>query len=291
VKASGSCLSACVLVLAGGGSRDASPNARVGVHRFRGDQATDKDIEIAQKKSSELINYLSDMGVSIELFHAASAVPSDEMRYLTRSDMQKWNLITGPRVQPNHEQSQSPLPSSTEPAPTVTIAPNGRVEAHSRAGWSLTYSGELLAVRPDANDAFDERLQSYDTAWSSTQHGEEVVIYVQVSNNRRCGDAKRYVDEQLLPRRNQVTRSQAVNAGPARTSYVVEGRGVGQRQSYDQRAFIDLVSIRRDDPSSIVHVGGRCPAEHAEIYRIEVMKMLNSMKLPEVDPFRNACAT
>jgi hypothetical protein len=291
VKASGSCLSACVLVLAGGGSRDASPNARVGVHRFRGDQATDKDIEIAQKKSSELINYLSDMGVSIELFHAASAVPSDEMRYLTRSDMQKWNLITGPRVQPNHEQSQSPLPSSTEPAPTVTIAPNGRVEAHSRAGWSLTYSGELLAVRPDANDAFDERLQSYDTAWSSTQHGEEVVIYVQVSNNRRCGDAKRYVDEQLLPRRNQVTRSQAVNAGPARTSYVVEGRGVGQRQSYDQRAFIDLVSIRRDDPSSIVHVGGRFPAEHAEIYRIEVMKMLNSMKLPEVDPFRNACAT
>ncbi|WP_160310406.1 hypothetical protein [Microvirga vignae] len=291
VKASGSCLSACVLILAGGVSRDALPDARVGVHRFRGDQATDKDLEIAQQKSSELISYLSDMGISVELFHAASAVPSDDMRYLTRSDMQKWSLITGPRVQPNPEQPQTLPPSPTEPVPTSTVAANGRVEAHSRAGWSLSYSSELLAIRPDANDTYDERLQSYDTAWSSTQHREEVVIYVQVSNNRRCGDAKRYVDEQLLPRRNQVTRSQAVNTGPARTSYVIEGRGVGQRQSFDQRAFIDLVSIRRDDPSSIVHVGGRFPVEHAEIYRAEVMKMLNSMKLPEVDPFRNACAT
>jgi hypothetical protein len=290
VKASGSCLSACVLILAGGVSRDALPDARVGVHRFRGDQATDKDIEIAQQKSSELISYLSDMGVSVELFHAASAVPSDDMKYLTRSDMQKWSLITGPRVQPNPEPSQTPPPSPTEPVPSSTVAANQRAEVHSRAGWSLTYSSELLAIRPDANDAYDERLRSYDTAWSSTQHGDEVIIYVQVSNNRRCGDAKRYVDEQLLPRRNQVTRSQAVNAGPARTSFVIEGRGVGQRQNFDQRAFIDLVSIRRDDPSTIVHVGGRFPAEHAEIYRAEVMSMLNSMKLPEVDPFRNACA-
>lgn len=289
VKASGSCLSACVLVLAGGVSRDAMPNARVGVHRFRGDQATDKDIEIAQQKSSELISYLSEMGVSIELFHAASAVPSDEMKYLARSDMQKWNLITGPRASPNQVETQPTLPSPTEQTPVVLAPPNGRVETHSRAGWSLTYSSELLSVRPDANDAYDERLQSYDTAWSSTQHGEDVVVYVQVSNNRRCGDAKRYVDEQLLPRRNQITRSQAVNAGPARTSYVIEGRGTGQRQGFDQRAFIDLVSIRRDDPSTIVHVGGRFPAEHAEMYRTEVLKMLNSMKLPEVDVFRNVC--
>jgi hypothetical protein len=80
-------------------------------------------------------------------------------------------------------------------------------------------------VRPEANDIYDEKLQTYDTAWRSTQHGEEVAILVQVSHNRRCGDAKRYVDEQLLPRRNQILRSQPLNVDPQRTSFVIEGRG------------------------------------------------------------------
>lgn len=102
------CLSACSLILAGGESRTVAPSARVGVHRFSRENPLPDDGETAQVKSSQIISFLERMGVDIGLFHAMASVSSEAMRYLSRSEMLEWNLIS----------SQAPLPltpASPEP--------------------------------------------------------------------------------------------------------------------------------------------------------------------------------
>lgn len=105
------CLSACSLVLAGGNQRTVEQAARVGVHRFSRENPTAEDGETAQVKSSQIISYLQRMDIDIALFHAMASVSSEAMRYLSRSEMTDWNLIS----------SQTPLPLTT-PAPTTTQA-------------------------------------------------------------------------------------------------------------------------------------------------------------------------
>ncbi|HEV2557204.1 MAG TPA: PAN domain-containing protein [Microvirga sp.] len=120
VRVKDTCLSACVLVLAGGVHRDASNDSKVGVHRFSSPLQSEFDLEIGQQKSSELIRFLEEMGVSSDLFHAMAAVPSDEMRYLPRSDMEKWRLLTGPR-QSQPPVRSDPLPPAAPSNPIVSF--------------------------------------------------------------------------------------------------------------------------------------------------------------------------
>ncbi|WP_019905667.1 hypothetical protein [Methylobacterium sp. 77] len=167
---------------------------------------------------------------------------------------------------------------------------NQRSTARSASGWNLNYSSALLEIKPMADDHFDAQKQSYSTVWQSRQHGEQVAIYVQVSPNERCGDARQYMSEQITPRRTQVSRSQEITSAPGRSGYVLEGRGTARGQgAFDDRSFYDFVSIRRDDRSTITHIGGRFPAEYSDIYRPELLKMMNSMQLPGSDMFTNRC--
>ena len=71
------CLSACVIVLAGGTARTADAAARIGVHRFYSDSQSDPNtaMEGAQQMSSEIIRYLSDLNIDIALFHAMAEYP------------------------------------------------------------------------------------------------------------------------------------------------------------------------------------------------------------------------
>lgn len=167
---------------------------------------------------------------------------------------------------------------------------NQRASARSASGWNLNYSSALLEIKPMADDHFDAQKQSYSTVWQSRLHGEQVAIYVQVSPNERCGDARQYMSEQITPRRTQVSRSQEITSAPGRSGYVLEGRGTARGQgAFDDRSFYDFVSIRRDDRSTITHIGGRFPAEYSDIYRPELLKMMNSMQLPGSDMFTNRC--
>lgn len=167
---------------------------------------------------------------------------------------------------------------------------NQRATARSASGWTLNYSSQLLEIKPMADDHFDAQKQSFSTVWQSRQHGEQVAIYVQVSPNERCGEARQYMNEQILPRRTQVSRSQEITTAPGRSGYILEGRGTARGQgAFDERTYLDFVSIRRDDRSTITHIGGRFPAEYGEVYRAELLKMMNSMQLPSGDRFTNRC--
>lgn len=167
---------------------------------------------------------------------------------------------------------------------------NVRSVARSNAGWQLSYADALLEIEPLSNDHYDAQRNTFNTVWKSRLHGDQVAIYVQVSVNRRCGDAKQYALEQIAPRRMQLTRSQEMTPTPARSGYILEGRGTNRVGSApDDRAFLDFMSIRRDDRSTITHIGGRFPVEHADTYRAEILKMMNSMQLPATDAYTRQC--
>ncbi len=95
VKVSKDCLSACVLVLAGGKFRSATTDARIGVHRFYStvDQTAGEATDMAQQVSSIVVKYLTDMAIDVELFHAMSSVPSESMLYLPHDQLHKWKLL------------------------------------------------------------------------------------------------------------------------------------------------------------------------------------------------------
>ena len=94
VKVVGNCLSACIFVLAGGVKRSAEASAHIGVHRFYSiGPASKDDTENAQIVASNIIRFLSDMGVDDELFHAMSATPAADMLYLDRSKLMGWRLL------------------------------------------------------------------------------------------------------------------------------------------------------------------------------------------------------
>ena len=95
VEVSDECLSACVFVLAGGAIRQATPAAKVGVHRFytTSEQASIKDMEIGQQVASDVLRYLDRMGIDQAMFHAMAAVPSEDMAYIDHPTLQKWRLL------------------------------------------------------------------------------------------------------------------------------------------------------------------------------------------------------
>lgn len=165
-----------------------------------------------------------------------------------------------------------------------------RAPASSASGWTLNFASNLLEIRPMMNDQYDAQKQTYTTIWRSRQHGDQVMMYVQISPNERCGSAQQYIAEQIRPRRGQVSRSQEVNSAPGRAGFVLEGRGTAVAQgSFDDRSFYDFATVRRDDRSTIINIGARFPAEYSDLYRAELLRMMNSMQLPNRDIFTNRC--
>jgi uncharacterized caspase-like protein len=181
------------------------------------------------------------------------------------------------------------LPPPTAPRPPERSEPE-RVAASSRSGWTLNYSAKLLKVREEADDLFDPAKRSYNTIWNSKEHGDEVVIYVQVSANSQCRTGAQYAEEQIAARRGRIGEVREIrDPSGQRQSFVVEGRGFVTNRGVLDRATIDFVTHRRGDPSTLIHLGGRFPPETVETYKAEILRMLNSMELPKVDPFKRLC--
>jgi hypothetical protein len=105
------CLSACVLVLAGGAIRAAAETAQIGVHRFYSTAAGDAAAatEWAQQTSSEIISFLERMDVKVALFHAMAAVPSESMEFIDQGRLRQWNLIGGTEI------TATPIPPEKKP--------------------------------------------------------------------------------------------------------------------------------------------------------------------------------
>lgn len=99
VEAKDECLSACIFVLAGGMSRQADDTTHVGVHRFFKNAAADVgDIEFAQQKSAEILQYLQSMGIKNDLWIAMAKTPSDTIQYIEHETLRAWALLSSKNI-------------------------------------------------------------------------------------------------------------------------------------------------------------------------------------------------
>ncbi|WP_413711670.1 SH3 domain-containing protein [Rhizobium sp. Rhizsp82] len=116
------CASACSLAFLGGISRFAEPGS-IGVHKssFRDDSGVEVDdaVSAVQQTTAEIIGYMSEMGVDPALLQLSLSYNSDDIRYLSGSEMAKYKVTT-----PN----AAPLPSSDdvrEAPAAVAVTPSG----------------------------------------------------------------------------------------------------------------------------------------------------------------------
>lgn len=94
VKAGATCVSACVLILAGGVNRTVS--GKVGIHRPYVD--IDSNTTIEKQKSAyiaierDVKNYLAEVNVPTNLYDQMFRIPPEKVRYLSERDLQDFNL-------------------------------------------------------------------------------------------------------------------------------------------------------------------------------------------------------
>jgi hypothetical protein len=97
---SGSCHSACVMVLMGGVGRSVLPGSQVGVHSPRthvmvqGQHYVLDDASSRRLADPAMRSYTRRMGVSPALIDAANAVPHTSIRTLTPAEMARFGLVT-----------------------------------------------------------------------------------------------------------------------------------------------------------------------------------------------------
>ncbi|NTH14236.1 hypothetical protein G6L99_19125 [Agrobacterium rhizogenes] len=92
------CASACTLAFVGGVIRQAEPGA-IGVHQssFAPGAGLDSPTAVAaiQTMTAQIMSYFAEMGVDPKLLQVSLSVPSDDMRYLTASEMQSYGVTFG----------------------------------------------------------------------------------------------------------------------------------------------------------------------------------------------------
>ena len=91
------CASACALAFLGGTWRFASPGA-IGVHKSSFSDSRGMDINSAvsyvQQITAEIISYMTEMGVDPSLLQLSLQYDSDDIRYLSKSEMVAYRVTT-----------------------------------------------------------------------------------------------------------------------------------------------------------------------------------------------------
>jgi hypothetical protein len=92
----GLCASACVLLLAGATNRIVAAGARVGVHRLYTASTSHKNYDALQLEyrqlESKVKGYLREMNVPETLYDAMMQFPSENIHFLSRSELESYHL-------------------------------------------------------------------------------------------------------------------------------------------------------------------------------------------------------
>lgn len=143
------CASACSLAFLGGVLRYAEPGA-IGVHKssFSGDipMSTEDAVSGVQQMTAEIITYMIEMGVDPALLQLSLQYDSDDIRYLSKSEMAKYKVVTldfEAGQPPVASQLPSP-PPSPQPAPSQpTVASLPPASENSSLAVPEAHSGRI----------------------------------------------------------------------------------------------------------------------------------------------------
>jgi hypothetical protein len=99
VDRGGSCSSSCVFLIAGGVRRSVFSNGRIGLHRPRFDYqpfaslSKDQAREAYSSLVGACVNFMKEMGISDQVFSDMLRVPSQEIKFVSRSYAEKYGLV------------------------------------------------------------------------------------------------------------------------------------------------------------------------------------------------------
>jgi len=117
------CASACALAFLGGSTRAAMAGS-IGVHRSSfsdtSSMPVDDAVSSVQLLTADIIAYMNEMGVDPSLLQLALQYGSDDIRYLSSSEMQRYRVVTD--EDDRLAAQSSPRPARPQQIPTA-IAP------------------------------------------------------------------------------------------------------------------------------------------------------------------------
>lgn len=93
------CASACVFVYLGADYRYLSEDGLIGVHQFNSTNPELGSVEAmssAQMISAMIVSYIREMRVDTEFFKRMSETPAEGIDFISRADLEGWNVVTGP---------------------------------------------------------------------------------------------------------------------------------------------------------------------------------------------------
>ncbi|WP_027161198.1 hypothetical protein [Mesorhizobium sp. WSM1293] len=143
------CASACSLAFLGGTVRYAEPGS-IGVHKssFSGDVSVNTEDAVSgiQQVTADIITYMIEMGVDPALLQLSLQYDSDDIRYLSRSEMAKYRVTTldNDAGQPSiaNQAPTSPPPFSQPPSqPPVASLPT--TPEHASLEIPQAHSGRI----------------------------------------------------------------------------------------------------------------------------------------------------
>jgi len=164
------CASACALAFMGGSTRAAMAGS-IGVHRssFSDTSAmpVDDAVSSVQLLTADIIAYMNEMGVDPSLLQLALQYGSDDIRYLSSSEMQRYRVVTG---EDNGIADQTwPAPSQPSPVPTAVAPRQLRDEDRARAFLNasmLTWSSDNDKAMAFVSSAYADPVNFYGKARS-----------------------------------------------------------------------------------------------------------------------------
>lgn len=174
------CASACALAFMGGSTRAAMAGS-IGVHRSSfsdtSSMPVDDAVSSVQLLTADIIAYMNEMGVDPSLLQLALQYGSDDIRYLSSSEMQRYRVVMGDRetlpVPPVTAQPPLvPAPSYTPPQATPLVsslpiprARTGRIQ-HPKGYIEVRRSPDANSPRgPRFNNGFPVEILSVEDDW------------------------------------------------------------------------------------------------------------------------------
>ena len=189
-SAPGVCFSACAFAYAGGGWRYLDEESKIGVHRVYREVARADDLAAGQSVSGVITRYLSDMGVSTELFARMAQIPSEDLHVLAPEEARRLRLVNDGRGVPEWSIEASDAGFYLRGAQDTDSGPGKVVLGCVGTGWvlmgfySVTNAEEIAAgavrasirvddafVRPKAKTFYAKNGDVVGTADLATGHG------------------------------------------------------------------------------------------------------------------------
>lgn len=163
------CASACSLAFLGGVSRAAQPGS-IGVHKSSFSDTsgipTHDAVSAVQQLTADVIGYLMEMGVDPALLQLSLSYDSDDIRYLSKSEMAKFRVTTIGDVPPPsfgipaETADRQPIPASrsveaiVHPSLDIPVARTGAVRhPKGRAPLKMEGSADAKNIGDIANGA------------------------------------------------------------------------------------------------------------------------------------------